>query len=68
VVLKRDLAFLDEDLADVVVAGYLARALALTVGLGLREPKTPDDEDDGGAGTEPKQWTPAVGRSIDEAT
>lgn len=73
VVLQRDLALLEEDLADAVVfrpgvgAGFQAQLRALAVGHRLREHEADDDEDGGRAGAEPEERAPAVRGGVDEA-
>lgn len=61
-----DLAFLDECFANIALASTRLHMVVIRVSLGKE--KSPDHEDDGWTGAEPKQGPPSMWRGIDEAT
>jgi hypothetical protein len=64
--LERNLSFSDESSSDITT--FISNENTLLVGVGLRQAKTEDDDEDRRASTEPEEWPPSMARSVDQSS
>lgn len=61
---QSDFSFFEEGIGDVAVG--VSDEFSFFEWIGFRHEETGDDEEDGRAGAEPVEWSPAVRRGVDE--